>query len=289
MISLIGGVTLFSTIEVVSKTIGWRVDPVLLTFIRFFITGIVLLIISIPLLRLRLTRLGLKDYGIFCLNGFIGITLALPIFHFAVLTMGKASSSAVVFCVNPVFAIILARFINGEAWSVRKWAAVTLGVSGVSLFAYESGAFSTASVRGLGLMLLAAFFFAMSICISKRVVAGYGAMLLMGFSALAGSLMLLPVALFRLQINDIHTVAGAWLPVLFLSLAGTTCAYVLYYFGLINTSAQKGSMAFFLKPVLASLLAVLVLGETINMYMVLGTACILSGLFIGLEKKAPVI
>jgi len=285
IISLIGGVGLFSTVEVVSKSIGWRVDPVALTFIRFFITGVVLLIISIPLLRLRLKPLGLKDYGIFCLNGFIGIALAIPIFHIAILTMGKASSSAVVFCVNPVFVIMLARFINGEAWSVRKWVAVVLGVSGVSFFAYESGALTMGSVRGLGLMLLAAFFFALSICISRRVIARYGAILLMGFSALAGSLMLLPLALFRLQISDIHALSEAWLPVLFLSLAGTALAYGLYYFGLMNTSAQKGAMAFFLKPVLASLLAVIFLGETINMYMLLGTALILSGLFLGLEKS----
>jgi len=285
IISLIGGVGLFSTVEVLSKSIGWRVDPVVLTFIRFFVTGIVLLTISIPLLRLRLKPLGLKDYGIFCLNGFIGIALAIPIFHIAILTMGKASSSAVIFCVNPVFVIVLARFINGETWSVRKWIAVVLGVAGVSFFAYESGVFTMSSVRGLGLMLLAAFLFALSICISKRVIARYGAILLMGFSALAGSLMLLPLVLFRLQMNDIHALSEAWLPVLFLALVGTALAYGLYYFGLMNTSAQKGAMAFFLKPVLASLLAVIFLGETINMYMLLGTALILSGLFLGLEKS----
>ncbi|MEA3486273.1 MAG: DMT family transporter, partial [Thermodesulfobacteriota bacterium] len=87
-------------------------------------------------------------------------------------------------------------------------------------------------------------------------------------------------------ISDIHVLSEAWIPVLFLSLAGTALAYVLYYFGLMNTSAQKGAMAFFLKPVLASLLAVIFLGETINIYMLLGTALILSGLFLGLEKSA---
>jgi len=45
---------------------------------------------------------------------------------------------------------------------------------------------------------------------------------------------------------------------------GTALAYVLYYYGIMNTSAQKASPAFFLKPVLASLLAAQILGETIN-------------------------
>ena len=82
-----------------------------------------------------------------------------------------------------------------------------------------------------------------------------------------------------------YLLSEAWLPVLFLSLADTALAYVLYYFELMNTSAQKGTMAFFLKPVLACLLAVIFLGETINMYMLLGTALVLPGLFLGLEKN----
>ncbi|MCD6487207.1 MAG: hypothetical protein J7K35_07760 [Syntrophobacterales bacterium] len=44
-------------------------------------------------------------------------------------------------------------------------------------------------------------------------------------------------------------------------------------------------MVFFLKSVLASLPAVIFPGETINMYILLGTALILSGLFPGLEKS----
>ncbi|HQK79736.1 MAG TPA: DMT family transporter [Syntrophales bacterium] len=56
----------------------------------------------------------------------------------------------------------------------------------------------------------------------------------------------------------------AWLPVAYVVFLGTALAYVLYYYGIMNTSAQKASPAFFLKPVLASLLAAQILGETIN-------------------------
>ena len=91
---------------------------------------------------------------------------------------------------------------------------------------YETGVFTMSSVHGLGLMLVAAFFFALSICISRRVIARYGAILLMGFSALAGSLMLIPLVLFRLQMSDIHALSEAWLPVLFLALAGTSLPMV---------------------------------------------------------------
>jgi drug/metabolite transporter (DMT)-like permease len=165
MLSLVAAVTLFSTVEIASKFIGPQTDPLVITFIRFFLTGIVLLILSIPVLRLRIDPLGARDYGIFCLNGFLGITIAISIFHTAVQTMDKAASCAVVFSVNPVFVMILARFINGETWSLRKWIAMALGATGVCLFTFESGILSRSSICGIGLMLLSAFFFALSICI----------------------------------------------------------------------------------------------------------------------------
>jgi len=54
MASLLAAVALFSTVEIASKFIGPQLDPLTLTFIRFFLTGIALLILSIPALRLQI-------------------------------------------------------------------------------------------------------------------------------------------------------------------------------------------------------------------------------------------
>ncbi|OPY90230.1 MAG: putative DMT superfamily transporter inner membrane protein [Syntrophus sp. PtaU1.Bin208] len=287
MISLLAAVALFSTVEIASKFIGPQVDPLVLAFIRFFLTGIVLLIWSLPVLRQRLEPLGAKDYGIFCLNGLLGIYLGISIFHTAIQTMDKAASCAVVFSINPVFVMILARFINGESWNRRKWIAVLVGAIGVCLFAAESGALSLSSVFGIGQMLLSAFFFALSICISRRTVSRYGAVMLMGFSALFGSLFILPVVWVRFTPDTLARLGDVWLPVLYLALPGTALAYALYYFGFLNIPAQKGSMTFFIKPALASVLAALLLHEEINGYMLAGTALILLGLAFSLAKPKP--
>ncbi len=284
-LSLVGGVALFSTVEVASKVIGPRVDPIVLTFIRFFVTGLLLILISLPMLRMRTEPFSLRDYGVFLTNGLIGITFALSLFHTAILVLDKAASAAVIFCINPVFVVILARYINQEAWSVRKWIGVFLGVAGVFCFAYESGMFAWNSLHGLALMVLSAFLFALSTCISRRVVGRYGALILMGFSSLAGGLILLPLAMMRVEMVGLSHIIDASLPILYVTLMGTSLAYFLYYYGLLNTSAQRGAMIFFLKPVLASLLAVWILGETINPYMLAGIALIISSLFLELPRE----
>ena len=227
-LSLLGGVGLFSTVEIASKIIGPRVDPIVLTFIRFFVTGLLLILISLPILRYKAEPFSRRDYGIFFLNGLIGITLALSLFHTAILVLDKAASAAVIFCINPVFVVVLARYINLEPWSGRKWIGVCLGVAGVFCFAYESGIFSWHSLSGLSLMVLSAFLFALSTCISRRVVARYGALVLMGFSSLSGSLILLPLALIRMEMDGLAGIIGAALPILYITLFGTSLAYFLY-------------------------------------------------------------
>ncbi|OGV68799.1 MAG: hypothetical protein A3K19_02500 [Lentisphaerae bacterium RIFOXYB12_FULL_65_16] len=277
VLSLLGGVGLFSTVEIAGKIIGHRIDPGTLTFFRFAVTAVVLLAIAVPSQWTKVQAFRARDYGIFFLNGFVGIALGISLFHAAILTFAKAASSAVVFSANPVFVLVLARFVNHEHWDLRKWVVVGFGALGVSCFAWESGAFTTASLLGLGLMLLSAFFFALSICISRRVMPAYGPMLLMGFSAAAGSLLLVPWAGVSLARHGTHGLRETWIALLYVAVFGTAVAYALYYHGIMKTSANGGSMAFFLKPVLASVLAAVILGEHINAPMILGTALILAG------------
>lgn len=278
LLALLGGVALFSTVEVVTKIIGPNALPFQMVFVRFFVTGVLLLALSLPAFLKSGMDLKLADFGLFALNGLVGIAVSLSLFHVAILVFEKAASCAVVFSANPIFVIIFARFINHEPWSVPKWAALVLGVAGVVLFAWESGAFTLQSLAALGIMTVSAIFFALSICISRRLVARYGVFILMGFSALFGSLMIFPFAFVSVLHHGVNGLVESWLPVLYVTLAGTTLAYGLYYYGLRHCTAFQASMMFFLKPVLASVFAAVILREHINSFMIGGGLLIISGL-----------
>lgn len=286
LLALLGGVALFSTVEVVSKMIDGRVPPFQIVFLRFFITGLVLLALVGRDLPRRLATLTRRDYMVFLLNGFVSIAVSLSLFHMALEVFEKAASCAVVFSANPIFVMLLARFINNERFTRVKLVAMLCGVGGVAFFAWESGAFTMQSLQALALIVTSALFFAGGICLSRRVISRYGVFILMGFTALFGSLMILPFALFSLAQTGMAGLISTWPLVMFLSLAGTTLAYGLYYYGLRHCTAFQASITFFLKPVLASLLAVLWLGESINIYMLIGIALILGGLTITVAFRA---
>lgn len=282
LIALLAGVALFSTVEIASKAIGARVHPLVLAFVRFFITGLILTLISARNISFKLS---LRDYGIFFLNGIIGIAFMGVLFQTSILMVGKAATCAVVFSANPLFVVIFARFINSENWNPAKGIAVGLGVIGVAFFAWETGSLTRDSMLGIVVVLLSAAFFAASICVSRRVVGRYGALPLLGYSSLFGSLLVLPAAIWAMNGASGQGLWDARWLVAYHSLAGTALAYGLYYFGLARTSAYRASLSFFLKPVLAALLATVLLGERINAYMIAGTAFIISGLALAVLQR----
>ena len=285
-LALLGAIILFSTVEIASKAIqvtyGARIDPFILVFLRFFVTGLCLLCLGLPGARQRGLVLEGRDYAILCLNGVIGIALSISLFHVAILAFRNASSSAVVFSVNPVFVALLAPLINHEGLTLRRAAAVALGASGVLCFAFESGHLESDSVKGLLVMVCSALLFALGICVSRRIIPRYGPSLTMGVSALFGSLAVLPVGLWRSAVPILPELLKGLLPVLYVTVVGTTLAYGLYYYGLAKTSAYRASVTFFLKPVVATVLAVLLRGERVNAYTLSGTGLILVGLALAL-------
>ena len=281
-LALLGAIVLFSTVEIASKAIqvgcGAHIDPFLLVFLRFFVTGLGLLAIGIPSARQRGVVLGPRDLGILCLNGVVGIALSISLFHVAILAFHNASSAAVVFSANPVFVALLAPLINREGVSLRQSVAVVLGGLGVLCFAFESGHLESASIKGLLVMVGSAFFFAIGICVSRRIIPRYGPLLTMGISALFGSLVVLPIGLWRSTSPILPELSKGLWPLLYVTLAGTALAYGLYYYGLAKTSAYRASVTFFLKPVIATALAMGLRGERVNAYTASGTVLILLGL-----------
>jgi len=131
-------------------------------------------------------------------------------------------------------------------------------------------------------MVGASFFFALYTVLGKRIFGPSSQGPLIGTAFVLGSLPLMPILLSD-EAHLPHLIASnssVLLSVLYLGLAATGTGYLLYFKGLHRIGASKGATVFYLKPVFASLLAVLLLGETVSAAMIAGTAVILSGLFL---------
>ncbi len=285
-ISLVLAIALFSTVEIAGKVISSHasIAPLPMVFMRFFVTGIILTALGLPG-YLRNNKFGIRDAGVFLLNGFLGIFSCLYLFHLGIDMFDKASSAAVVFSSNAMFTCVLAKFINGENLTVRKIAAVFVALVGISCFIFEKGSPDMHTFYSLLVMCGAAFLFASSVCITKKYVSKYGSMLFMGLTSVFGSLITLPFAIIVNGGLQLDGMMKALPSMSYMVLIGTTLAYLLYYYGLSGASAFKASMAFFLKPCLACIFAWIYLKNSMNAWTITGTVIIVLAMCLTLNLK----
>ncbi len=277
-LSILITITLFSTVEVAVRLLGTAIDPMLLAFIRYFSSGLLFILISIP----KIKEIKKKDFFKIFFLGFIGISIAISMFHFALIHI-SAAKGALIFSINPLFSSIYAWFlIKEELFNKIKALGIFVGFIGVYIASLnKSGLSSSGSFKGVFLMLVAAMFFGIYISMSKSLNKKYGAMPITALSFILGSIFFLPMV----ESWKIDYSATNILLIVYLSVIATGIAYICYFYGLKRVSISAGTSFFYLKPILASVFALYILPDEhlgINFFM--GLAIVLLGLYISNKK-----
>lgn len=286
---------LFSTMEIALKLTAGSFNAVQLTFLRFLIGSLVLLPPAFKQLKLKKIHLRAGDFAFFSLTGLICINISMILYQMAVL-YAPASTVAVLFSCNSVFLVLFAFFLLGEKIGPNTAACIVLSLAGMAVminpFHFAGGAAGTA------LSLAAAVTFALYSAIGRLRSARYGGIVMTCFSFLLGCAEMLvlislthlrPAALFLrraglAQFADVPVFSGiglSSLPALaYVGIFVTGCGFAFYFLAIEIAGAAKAALVFFCKPVLAPLLSLAVLGETITPRMAVGIAMIVVGSFI---------
>lgn len=263
----------FSTMEIVGKTISTQLNPFQLTFIRFFIGGLILLPFAIKEIKKRKLSLGIKDIGYFALTGTAGILVSMSFFQLAVLYT-KASTVAVIFSTNSVFVIPLAWFILKEKLEKKMLIALFASILGILLIFNPFR--MNPDIKGIVFSIIAAVTFALFGIIVKTGIPKYGGLVINSISFLIGDGLLLICLLF-FKIPIISGIQGSnILQLLYLGIFVTGIGYLCYFEAMKRTSAITASIVFFIKPALAPILSLIILSEKITLNTVAGIICIVS-------------
>ncbi len=266
-------ILLFSTIEVVASTMKDLINPLQLTFIRFLIGGVVLL----PLVIKEREKVQAKDLLFFLCLGILNIFISMGSHQLAI-NMGKASTAAILISSNPVFVLLFSSILLKEKVTFNRIACILLGMIGITLIIYK-GNTAGDTAASLTFAVIASFTFGLYTVLGKLVSKGIGSITMICYSSIFGSLLYVPVLLLR-GIPLFHIPEGTTFKVIYLGIFVSGIAYITYMEALRILTASKGAMVFFLKPVIASILAVVFLGESLGLKTVAGMILVLAGVFI---------
>ena len=268
----------FSTYEVVSWTIAGAIDPIQLNFLRFFYGGLLLLPLALQDLRKRQLRLNTKDLALLALLGIFNVGLSMNLLQFGI-NLTQANLAAVIFSSNPLFVALAASLLLGERLSITKLAGILVGFGGVYLTFSGEVAAGSSFYTGIGLLVLSALTYGITTVAGKSITLRMGSLAMNACSFLFGSAALVPVLIWR------HTPVFAfnlslWPQLIYLTVLVTAVAYYCYFVGLSMLDTSLGATVFFVKPLLASLLAAVVLGEKLTPGLAFGILLVLGSIYL---------
>lgn len=254
--------------------------PATLGFLRY---GLAVLILLPFLFRIRLPKIPLK---IFVLVIFLGI-LQFGLFHIFVNTALQdipASRGAVIFALIPILTTLIAAAGGRDSLTTLKLIAAALSFAGVALAIGEK-AFAPLP-DGTGWIGEILFF--MAVCcgatynaFSSRLLKEYPVILLTIIGMTAGTLTVLPFALFEGPLTALAQYSRAdWLWVLFLAGPAAALSLFLFNWGLQQLSPSKAAIYVPIAPLMAALSGAVILNEHLSSLFLAGLACAIAGLFV---------
>lgn len=289
----------FCFTEICLKKLNGAFNSVQLNLSRYLVAGLILLIPAVREYRVRgchMTTQHLKDVMVL---SFIGITLVGPFYQIASVSLG-AGQTSIMFSSNPLFIALMASIILKERISHHQIAALVLQITAILVLINPFH--MTLDRNGLVILAFSVFCYGLYAVLNKRLINIFGSVIATSAGFIAGGLQMLLIALLShipavstffssiglTQYCNIPLFTGYSLEnlpwILLLYLGVTTTAFLCWFKAMELGSTSLGSITYFIKPALSPVLAFLLLGEALNLRIVIGIILMLTGAAVGLCK-----
>jgi DME family drug/metabolite transporter len=290
VLAISGGAVLWGTTGVVAHAVHTHsgLAATSIAFYRTLVAALVLAAARGPALVRFVASAGRRRLGVLTLAGAsLGVSQAL--YYVAVDDAGV--SIATLLCIGTAPIAVTCASAVARRRRPAPTALATLGCALAGLGVITTSTDSAAGphpVAGVLAALGSGLAYAASTGLSRWLASAGDAFTLTGATSIVGSLTLLPAAVL----------AGLGFPVdgpsatalLYLGVVPTVLAYALFFGGLRTTSAEVAAVLTLLEPLVATLLAVVLLGETLTVLGWLGAVLLLTavGALLARRPETPV-
>ncbi|MDQ0503508.1 DMT family transporter [Xanthobacter agilis] len=267
---------IWSSAFAAAKTALADCPPLLLLSARFLLAGGVLLFACAMFGAWR--RVGWRVLSLFASIGVLNNAAYLGFSYWGMTTV-SSGFTAVVVSATPLITALAAAPLLGERMTGRKLFGLLLGVIGVAIVLRSRIGGGHEDPVGALFVLAALLALTAGTLAYKRARLPPGTLLLgSGVQALAGGLVLAPIALLMEDPARIHLTPALTVSFLYLTLGASVGAFSLWLFILNRSSATRASALHFLMPPLGLLFGWLLLGETVPPLDLLGILPIAVGI-----------
>jgi len=280
---------LFGSSVVAVRVAVQEIPPLSLAVLRFGQGGLLLVLVLLLVGARNLLCVRWRDLPLLILLGVV-LFAVFPVTFNASLHLIEASRGALLLATIPLWSALLARVARSERLAPRQVVGVLLSLGGVGLALAERGVGWQGGLGGLagdGLMLVTALCGAAYAVLAQRAFARYKALTVTTYAMVLGTLLLLPAALGEGLIGvlpqlDWQTVAL----LVFLGVFGGALGFFLWTFALTRLTPTQVAVYINLNPLVAILLAAVLLAERLTIVFAAGFGVVLLGvLLVNWQKR----
>ena len=258
------------------------VDPLAYNGLRVMLAAVVLMAIvllgrpSLPPRRvvLALFALGVLGNGVYQFLFIEGISRT------------RASDAALVIAATPAFIAIIGRIQGVERASVRRMIGILLSIVGIALVVLSTtqATDGRSSLLGDFLVLSGSLAWAIYTVLLKPYTHHVPGLQVSAFTMLGGAVPLMFIALPAIVHASWRTVPViGWAALLYSGIFALVIAYLFWYHVLRVIGPTRTAMFSNVQPVVAVIVAWIMLNETPTVWQGMGTACIMTGLLLTRE------
>ena len=283
-LALIAVQLLFGTWPIFGKVVLRSMSPASLVACR--LTGAAL---AFTLLQRRITpllKMPVKDLLLLTLCSMVGI-VGNQFLYVKGLSLTTVINSTLLSTTIPVFTLFVSILFGHDTLSPRRLFGIALAAGGVVYLVNPARAdLSMQTTVGNLLIVSNSLLYAIYIVISKKLFERYGALNVITWIFLVGSVVTIPVGIYSLQQENVAAIStGVWLTIAFIIIFPTVGAYYLNAWALTKVAPSTVAIYIYLQPLIAFGFAPLLLGEQWNSRTIIAAILIFAGVAVVTKRR----
>jgi drug/metabolite transporter (DMT)-like permease len=228
---------------------------------------------------------NLADYGRLALAG-LCLAGDLAVWHWSIKFTSVANATLLA-NFSPVFVAVGAWLFFRQRFSLLFYLGMGVALAGAAILIGSGFNLGGQHLLGDGLGMLAAVLYASYMLAITRLRRDFSTATIMAWSGVVTCLALLPVTLLSGEKLLAVTLAG-WAVLVGLALISQVAGQGLITFALAHLPVPFSSVSLLLQPVMAALLAWIILSEPVSLWQAVGGVIVLAGIFLARSSSRPV-
>lgn len=277
---LLLSIVIWGSSVVATRIAGFMIGPITLAFMRMVIASVLLCLMR--LFSKNRQKPDRKNLFLIFLSALIGVTLYYMIENYGIL-LTSASTASLISGSYPAIALLIGAFFFHEKLTASKAVGILISLLGIAVLS-SSADRGSSSFTGIILLITDGVFWALYNYIVQAVDDSYSSLTVTSYQTWMAAVMMIPFLFLEKDVPLVLTPVS-FACVIYLGAVCSCLAYVLYNAGLRGVSAFAAAAMLNLMPLSGTVLAALILHETIGMEAILGGALIIGGVVISTRRK----